>query len=110
MAQKVPSKTPAPRKTRSSTPDDVMTMLKFTGNPSAALKNLTLPAGAEVVIVSKSGEDIKKLQRRRRHSFGDIREFKVKLVSRAGTPQPPIVNHAAFEPDARSLAKVRRRQ
>jgi hypothetical protein len=79
-------------------------MLKVRGNPSTTLKNLTLPAGAEVVIVSKSGEVIKKLRRRGKFSFGNIREIKVKSVSQATKTQEPVINQAAFEPDARSLA------
>jgi hypothetical protein len=103
MAQKVQSKAPPPRKARSSTPGVVMTMLKVRGNPSKALKNLTIPDGAEVAIVSKSGEIIKELRRRGNISFGNIRKIKVKPVSQAKT-QDPVINQAAFEPDARSLA------
>jgi hypothetical protein len=104
MAQKVQSKASPPRKARSSSPSVVMTMLKVRGNPSSALKNLTLPAGAEVVIVSKSGEVIKKLRQRGKFSFGHIREIKVKPLSQATKTQEPVINQAAFEPDARSLA------
>jgi hypothetical protein len=104
MAQKVQSKAPPPRKTRSSTLGVVMTMLKVRGNPSKALKNLTIPDGAEVAIVSKSSEIIKKLRRRGNVSFGNIRKIKVKPVSQATKTQDPVINQAAFEPDARSLA------
>jgi hypothetical protein len=103
MAQRVQSKAPPPRKTRSSTLDVVMTMLRVRGNPSKALKDLAIPDGAEVAIVSKSAEIIKKLRRRANTSFGDIQKIEVKPDSRAKT-QAPVINQAAFEPDARSLA------
>jgi hypothetical protein len=103
MAQRVQSKAPPPRKTRSSTLDVVMTMLRVRGNPSKALKDLAIPDGAEVAIVSKSAKIIKKLRRRANTSFGDIQKIEVKPDSRAKT-QAPVINQAAFEPDARSLA------
>src|SRR5882724_4280174 len=105
MTQKSQPKSPPPRKTRSSTAGVViMTMLKVRGNPSKALKNLTIPNGAEVAIISKSGEIIKKLRQRAKISFGSIRKIKVRPVSQTTKTQGPIINQAAFEPHARSLA------
>src|SRR6267154_2750273 len=104
MTQKSQPKSPPPRKTRSSTAGVIMTMLKVRGNPSKALKNLTIPNGAEVAIISKSGEIIKKLRQRAKISFGSIRKIKVRPVSQTTKTQGPIINQAAFEPDARSLA------
>jgi hypothetical protein len=104
MAQKIQSKAPPPRKTRSSTSGVIMTMLKVRGNASKTLKNLTIPNGAEVAIVSKSGEIIKKLRQRSNIAFGNIRKIKVKPVSQTEKTQGPVINRAAFEPDARSLA------
>jgi hypothetical protein len=103
MAQKVQSKAPPPRKARPSTLGVVMTMLRVRGNPSKVLKNLTIPDGAEVAIVSKSDEIIKKLRRRGSTSFGNIQKIKVKPVSQEKA-QDTVINQAAFEPDARSLA------
>ncbi|SHN84258.1 hypothetical protein [Bradyrhizobium erythrophlei] len=104
MTQKIQPKTPPPRKTRSSTASVIMTMLKVRGNPSKALKDLTIPNGAEVAIISKSGEIIKKLRQRGKISFGSIQKIKVRPVSQTKKTQGPIINQAAFEPDARSLA------
>jgi hypothetical protein len=105
MTHKLQSKASAPRKARSSTRTDVLTILELKGDPTAALKGLKIPNGAEVAIVSRSDEVIKKLRRTGKfHSFGAMRKIKVKSSPKGSSKEKPVFNQAAFEPDARSLA------
>jgi hypothetical protein len=104
MASKIQSKAPPSSKTQSSTSGAIMTMTKIKGDVREALKNLTIPNGAEVAIVSKRGEIIEKLRQQKSSVFGKIRKIEIKPVSQTEKTQGPVINQAAFEPDARSLA------
>ena len=105
MASRLPSKATAPRKARSSPRIGTMVMLKLRGDPATALKDLEIPAGAEVAIVSESDEIIKKLLRRSKlHFSGAMRKTRVKSLPQASGNEEPVFDRTAFEPDARSLA------
>jgi len=81
-----------------------MMILKLKGNPTAALKDLAIPAGAEVAIVSKSDFILKRLQRRIKTRVDSIQSVQVKSLVQASRTRATVINQAAFEPDARSLA------
>src|SRR5258706_1429938 len=101
---KIEPKASSSRKARSSTPGGIIKMLMLRGNPAVAFKDLALPAGAAVAIVSKSGAILEKLRRRNKVRFETIQNVEVGSVARASRTRKPAINQAAFEPDARSLA------
>jgi hypothetical protein len=81
-----------------------MTMLMM---PGAVLKGIQLPAGAEVAIVSDKPETVKKIRHRfkgKRRVIWRIHEIPAKASSPSSKAQEAVINQAAFEPDARSLA------
>lgn len=104
MAHKVQPRASSPRKARPSAAGGIFKILKLKGDPTAALKDLTIPAGAEVAIVSKSDAILKKLQRRSKTRFKTAQNVKVGSEVRAPRTRERMINQAAFEPDARSLA------
>jgi len=69
------------------------------GKPMS-LKDLALPRGAKVAIVSTSGVDLKKFRERHKQ----LASYEVRYFSKTHKTKLPIVNKAAFEPDARALA------
>jgi len=69
------------------------------GKPMS-LKDLALPRGAKVAIVSTSGVDLKKFRERHKQ----LASYEVRYFSKTHKTKQPIVNKAAFEPDARALA------
>ncbi len=104
MARKVQSNTISPTARKTSAPSGVMTMLMVTGDPVAALRGVRLPAGTEVAIVSPSPETVKQLRHRGKARFGVLRKIYGKTLSPSSKAQEAVINQAAFEPDARSLA------
>lgn len=104
MTNKVQSK-PTPSTTRKTVkPTGVMTVLMVRGDPATALKGIRLPAGAGVAIVSDSLETVKKIRNRSKGNFGLFQKFYTKVLSPNPKTQEAVINQAAFEPDARSLA------
>ncbi|MER9606492.1 hypothetical protein [Mesorhizobium sp. M0243] len=75
-----------------------MTMLMVSGDPAVTLKDVRLPAGTKVAIVSSSPDAVKKVQRIGKKRFGRLRTVY------AGVPKATVINQDAFEPDARSMA------
>jgi hypothetical protein len=104
MTNKVQSKPTLPRSKKTVEPAGAMTMLMM---PGAALKGIELPAGAEVAIVSDKPETVKRI--RYRFKGKQIVIWRIHEIH-AGAPSPSsktreaVINQAAFEPDARSLA------
>jgi hypothetical protein len=104
MTSKVQSK-PTPSTTRKAVkPTGVLTVLMVRGDPATALKGIRLPAGAGVAIVSDSLETVKKIRNRSKGLFRPFRQFYTKVLSPNPKAQEAVINQAAFEPDARSLA------
>jgi hypothetical protein len=103
MRQKVQSKSPLPASKKTVGPTGVMTMLMM---PGAVLKGIQLPAGAEVAIVSDKPETVKKIRhlKGKRRVVWTVREIAGKALSPSSKAQEAVINQAAFEPDARSLA------
>lgn len=104
MMNKLRSKPTLPRPKKTVEPTGAMTMLMM---PGAVLKGIELPAGAEVAIVSDKPETVKKI----RHRFKGkhiviwrIREIHAEASSPNYKAREAVINQAAFEPDARSLA------
>ena len=104
MARKVQSNTRSPTARKTLAPTGVMTMLMVTGDPVAALRGARLPAGTEVAIVSPSPETVKQLRHRSKARFGVLRKIYGKPLSSSSKTLEAVINQAAFEPDARSLA------
>lgn len=76
--------------------DGVMMILK---QKPAALKNLSLPADAQVAIVSKNATALQKVRERNKPVAGQAFRFY------SGAPRKAAVIHKeAFAPDARALA------
>jgi hypothetical protein len=67
---------------------------------AAALKSLTLPADAQVAIVSKSGTALRKIRERNKQLVG----YEVRFFSEPATAKAPVVSSDAFAPNARALA------
>ena len=76
--------------------DGVMMVLK---QKPAALKNLALPAGAQVAIVSKSATALQKIRERNKQLAGQAFRFFSGSLKKA-----TVLNKEAFAPDARALA------
>ncbi|MGY3610477.1 MULTISPECIES: hypothetical protein [unclassified Bradyrhizobium] len=87
---------PSSTKSPSVHDDGVMMVLK---HKPAALKNLALPADAQVAIVSKSATALQKVRERNKQLAGQAFRF----FSEAGK-KTAVVNKEAFAPDARALA------
>jgi hypothetical protein len=81
-----------------------MAMLTVKGDPATVLKGVRLPPGAEVAIVSTRPETVQKLRSRSKLRFGLLRKIYAKTLSPRSKMQEAVINQAAFEPDARSLA------
>jgi hypothetical protein len=103
MSQKVQSKSPLPVAKKPVGPTGVMTMLMM---PGAVLKGMQLPPGAKVAIVSDKPETVKKIRhpKGKRRVVWTVREIATKALSPTSKAQEAVINQAAFEPDARSLA------
>lgn len=104
MSNKVQSKPTLPRSRKTVEPTGVMTMLMM---PGAVLKGIELPAGAEVAIVSDKPETVKKIWHRfkgKHRVSWKIREIHAEASSASSKAPEAVINQAAFEPDARSLA------
>ncbi len=104
MASKVQSKPMLSRSKKAVEPAGTMTMLMM---PGVELKGIQLPADAEVAIVSRKAETVKKIRHRFRGSFGvswRIHRILANTLPRSSKAQGAVINQAAFEPDARSLA------
>ena len=93
---KTQSKTSSSSDAESVQDDGVMIVL---GKPMS-LKDLSLPRGAKVAIVSTSGVDLQKFRKRHKQ----LASYEVRYFSKTHKTKLPIVNKAAFEPDARALA------
>lgn len=104
MNHKVHSKPTSPSDKKASGQTDVMTMLVVTGDPAVALKGFRPPAGAEVAIVSRRAELVKKIQRQIEGRVGHFQKVHIKALAAKPTIPKTVINQAAFEPDARSLA------
>jgi hypothetical protein len=100
MANKVQSKptTPAAKKVE---PTGVMTMLLLSG---AVLKGAQLPPGAEVAIVSQKAATVKKIRDRFKGNLRSVWKVHAAALSPTSSKRETVVNQAAYEPDARSLA------
>jgi hypothetical protein len=79
-------------------------MLPVKGNPAVTLKDLQLPAGVEVVILSTSAEKVEKLRSRSKLRFGALQRIYTKTFFRGAKKKETAINQEAFEPDARSRA------
>lgn len=104
MTHKVQSKPALPTTKKTVEPTGVMTMLMM---PGAVLKGIQLPAGAEVAIISDRPETVKKIRYRYKGKHLVIRkihEIHAEASSRSSKAREAVINQAAFEPDARSLA------
>src|SRR3982074_3066310 len=104
MTRKVQSETTSRTVSKTLAPTGVMAMLTVKGDPATALKGVRLPPGAEVAIVSSSPETVKQLRNRSKSRFGVWRKIYAKSFSPNSKIQEAVINQAAFEPDARSLA------
>jgi hypothetical protein len=100
MAQKTQSKPVA--RNASSAQGDVIMLLEV--KVPTGLKDLTLPAGVEVAIISKTEAALKKLRRYGKIPFGAVRVARLTGASQVPRSQETVINRAAFEPDARSRA------
>src|SRR5215471_1351983 len=93
---KTQSKPSSSTKAPSVHENGVMMVLK---HKPAALKNLALPADAQVAIVSKSATALQKVRERNKQLAGQAFRFFSGAVKKAA-----VVNKEAFAPDARALA------
>lgn len=102
MAPKVKSRAAAhrARPSRVKAPGGVVTMLMVSGDPAVTLKDVRLPAGAKVAIVSSNPDAVKKVQRIGKKRFGRLRT----VYAGGSLPKATVINQDAFEPDARSMA------
>ena len=91
---------------RAQSPRRALTMLMIKGDPATTLKDLVLPPGATVAIVSSDPKAMKSLRNNAEGRFGAIR----KVQGEAVQLEPPsnhrveTLDRTAFEPDARSQA------
>jgi hypothetical protein len=104
MINKVQSKPTLRSSKKTVEPAGAMTMLMM---PGAVLKGIELPAGAEVAIISDKPETVRKI----RHRFKGkqivicrIQEIHAEASAPSSKAREAVINQAAFEPDARSLA------
>jgi len=94
---KMQSKPSSSIKVPSVREDGVMMVLE--GKP-AALKGLTLPADAQVAIVSTSATALQKVRKRNKQLGG----YEFRYFAEAAKSRAPVVNNEAFAPDARARA------
>lgn len=104
MTSKVQSKSTPPIARKTVDPTGVMTVIMVKGDPATVLKSIRLPADAGVAIVSNSPETVKKIRNRSKKNFGPFQKFQTRLLSPNPNTQEAVIDQAAFEPDARSLA------
>lgn len=91
---------------RGDSSKDVVTMFMMKGDPIKALSGLKLPAGAEVAIVSSTPESVRQIKKTVGSRVARVTEV---VANEARAPQSvkkPVVDKAAFEPDARSRAML----
>jgi len=93
---KTQSKPTSASTSRSVREDGVMFVL----DKPIGLKDLALPRGTAVAIISNSGTTLQRLRQRHKKLFG----YEVRYSSKKDTAKSTAVNKAAFEPDARALA------
>jgi hypothetical protein len=93
---KIHSKPSSATKGPSGHEDGVMMLLK---HKPAVLKNLALPADAQVAIVSKSAMALRKARARNKGLAGQAFRYFAEAVKKTA-----VVNKEAFAPDARALA------
>ena len=101
MANKVQSKPASPGVKKPVAPSGTMTMLMLSG---AVLKGVPLPAGAEVAIVSQKPGTVKKIRDRFKGNLRSVWEIHAAAISATSSEKETVINQAAYEPDARSLA------
>ena len=102
MTRKARTISPTGKETSASM--GVMTMLPVKGNPAVTLRDLRLPPGVEVVILSPNPEKMEKLRSRGKTRFGALRRIYTRAFSPGAKTQETVINQEAFEPDARSRA------
>ena len=114
MAEKAQSTASTNRQKAAQAPRRALTMLMLKGDPATTLKDLVLPPGAAVAIVSSDPQAMKTVRRNAEARFGAIRKVQdlavqkiqdvaVQLEPSAGR-RGEILDRTAFEPDARSQA------
>jgi hypothetical protein len=101
MTNKIQSKPAVPAAKKAAEPIGTLTMLMLSGS---VLKGVQLPAGAEVAIVSQKPGTVKKIRDRFRDNLRTVWEIPAAALSQTASKRQTVVNHAAYEPDARSLA------
>jgi hypothetical protein len=101
MANKVQSKPTPPAAKKPVEPTGTMTMLMLSG---AVLKGAQLPAGAEVAIVSQKPGTVKKIRDRFKGNLRTVWKIHAGAFSAPSSKRETVINQAAYEPDARSLA------
>ena len=104
MADKAQVKAPAlTAKTRDPA---VLTMFTIKGDPIKALSGFKLPAGARVAIVSGKPDSVSAIRMSVRHRFARVTEVVERGPRHAKPEREPLVDEAAFAPDARSRAML----
>jgi hypothetical protein len=102
MKSKVQSKPPTlPAAKKAAGPTGTMTMLMLSGS---VLKGVQLPAGAEVAIVSQEPGTVKKIRDRFKGNLRTVWKIQAAALSSTTRKRQAVINQAAYEPDARSLA------
>lgn len=101
MANKIQSKPTLPAAKKAVEPTGMMTMLMISG---AVLKGIPLPAGAEVAIVSQEPGTVKKIRDRFKGNLRTVWKIPAAALYPLSSKREAVINKAAYEPDARSLA------
>lgn len=105
MADKAHPRTPArSARSRTRTPDEIVTMFTMKGDPIKTLSHFKLPADAQVAIISSEPESIREITQTVRDHVDRITEVIEREPTCTKGQRKPLVDKTAFEPDARSRA------
>ncbi|WP_245314443.1 hypothetical protein [Sinorhizobium alkalisoli] len=105
MAEKAMSKAPT-RSTRArrGKSKDVMTVFTMKRGAAKALAGYELPAGAEIAIVSKRPDSVRKIEKTFSGRYAQVAAVVARESASQLSRAKPSIDKSAYEPDARSRA------